>query len=93
MFCLFWHWKVKFITKPSKLEYADPQTNPDTFCAFIIKACNLPPEMDPKEWWNSFGKSKTREKLTKLRNDRITGLKWEFYGMLLDGFLFSRKRM
>ena len=85
-FLIWIFFKVKFITKPSKLEYADPIRFPKTFCAVIIKGCNLPPEMDPERWWNSFGKMRTKEIVTKIRNDKITGLKWEFFGKW-GGFL------
>ena len=72
--------QVKFITRPEKLEYKDPKKHPETFCAVIIRAVNLPPHINCENWWNTYGKAKTREKLTKLRNDRITALKWAYYG-------------
>ena len=71
---------MKFITKPEKLYYYDPEKYPRTFCSFIIKGINLPPDIDPENWWNTFGKAKTKERLTKLRNDKIVGLKWAYYG-------------
>ena len=75
----FSYLQVKFITRPEKLLYQDPVQYPQTYCASIICAVNLPPDINAENWWNTFGKTKTREKLTKLRNDRITGLKWAYF--------------
>ena len=79
-FSLYPTCKVKFITKAEKLNYYDPVQFPNTFCAFIIKGINLPPDINPENWWNTFGKARTKERLTKLRNDKIVGLKWAYYG-------------
>lgn len=72
--------KVKFITNPQSLDYVDPKVQPETFCAYVIKGCNLHPDTNPKDWWNNIGKKATRDKVTSLRNDRIKTLKWEYFG-------------
>ena len=85
----FCNCKVKFITRPEKLNYYNPDQFPKTFCAFIIKGINLPSDVNPQNWWDTFGKARTRERLTKLRNDKITGLKWAYYGKRVCLFVYN----
>jgi len=73
--------QVKFITRPSvHLKYADPEKEPKTICALVIRNCHLPPTTDLEEWWDGIGKRITQSKITTMRNDRIKLFKWEYFG-------------
>ena len=71
---------VKFITRVSKLAYYDSKTHPNTFCAHITKGCNLPPHINPATWWESIARKEVRSKVSQLRCDKLTALKWDYYG-------------
>ena len=71
---------VKFITSMKKLAYHDPATNPNTYCAVVTKRCHLPPGTDTVSWWETVAKHEVKKKVTQMRSDRITALKWEYYG-------------
>jgi hypothetical protein len=71
---------VKFITSWKKLAYHDPATDPNDYCAVVIRGCHLPPGTDPVSWWETVAKHEVRKTITQLRSDRITALKWEYYG-------------
>ena len=71
---------VKFITRVSKLAYYDAKTHPNTFCAHITKGCNLPPHINPATWWESIARKEVRSKVSQLRCDKLTALKWDYYG-------------
>jgi hypothetical protein len=64
-----------------KLAYYDAKTNPKTYCAVITKGCHLPPGTDPVNWWESVAKREVRKQMHQLvRSDRLTALKWDYYG-------------
>jgi hypothetical protein len=70
---------VKFVASMSRLAYRDPATHPQSYCAKVIKGCNLPKGTDTVAWWESIAKHEVRKKVTQMRSDRITALKWEYY--------------
>jgi hypothetical protein len=73
---------VKFITSWKRLAYRDPATDQNTYCAVVTKGCHLPPgtDTDTVSWWETVAKHEVRKKVTQLRLDQITALKWEYYG-------------
>jgi hypothetical protein len=71
---------VKFITSMKKLAYHDPATNPNMYCAVVTKGCHLRPGTDTVSWWETVAKHEVKKKVTQIRSDRITALKWEYYG-------------
>jgi hypothetical protein len=73
---------VKFITKMSKLAYHPIETHPDSYCAIITQGCNLPANlsMDPASWWEIIAKKEVKRKISQLRSDKLTALKWLYYG-------------
>jgi hypothetical protein len=64
-----------------KLATYDAKTNPRTYCAVITKGCNLPATTDPVNWWESVAKREVRKTIHQLRSDRLTALKWDYFGM------------
>jgi hypothetical protein len=53
---------VKFITSNRKLAYYDAKAHPNTYCSVITKGCNLPPNTDLINWWESVAKREVRKK-------------------------------
>ena len=74
---------VKFITKKSKLAYHSADFNPKSFCAVVTTGCNLPPNVDVATWWEVLAKKEVAKKISQLRADRLTSLKWNYYGTYL----------
>jgi hypothetical protein len=75
---------VKFITRSQKLAYFDPSRYPNTYCAVVTKGCNLPPGTDAVQWWETLARrEEVRRKVRQLRSDRISALKWAYYGKCL----------
>jgi hypothetical protein len=74
---------VKFITRSQKLAYYDPGRYPDTYCAVVTKGCNLPPGTDAVQWWETLARREVRRKVRQLRSDRMSSLKWAYYGKCL----------
>ena len=74
---------VKFITRASKLAYYDCKQYPNTFCAVITRGCNLPSNINPATWWESIAKKEVKNKVAQLRSDKLTALKWDYYGKLI----------
>ena len=74
--------RVKFITKPSKLFYYPIDTHPNSYCAIITRGCNLHVtcNMDPASWWELIAKKEVKRKISQLRSDKLTSLKWLYYG-------------
>lgn len=68
--------QVKFADKDFALAWDD---NTDSFCQFFISKCNVPVDVDRKEWW-----LRTRKVITftmsQTRNDRNTAVKHAFLG-------------
>ena len=75
--------QVKFITRPDKLNYYDAEKFPNTFCAYVLKGCNVPKSIDHEAWWYNVGRRATKEKIVALRNDRIKSMKWAFFGKVI----------
>jgi hypothetical protein len=71
---------VKFITRIKKLAYYNAKTNPKTYWAVTTKGCHLPPGTDPVNWWESVAKREVRKTIHQLRSNRLTALKWDYYG-------------
>ena len=71
---------VKFIIKNKKMAYYDRHANPSTYCAIITKGCGIPETYDAAQWWETLAKQTVRRKVSQLRGDRMTALKWEYYG-------------
>ena len=74
---------VKFITRGKKLAYFDPNQYPNTYCAVVTKGCNLAPGTDAVQWWETLARREVRRKVTQLRSDRMSALKWAYYGKCL----------
>ena len=74
--------RVKFITKASKLFFYPVDTHPNSYCAIITRGCNLHHtcSMDPASWWELIAKKEVKRKICQLRSDRLTALKWMYYG-------------
>jgi hypothetical protein len=64
-----------------KLAYYDAKSNPKTYCAVITKGWHPPPSTDPVNWWEPVAKREVRKKIHQLRSDRLTALKWDYFGM------------
>jgi hypothetical protein len=71
---------VKFVTSNKKMAFYDADTHPNTYCSVITKGCHLPPNISPADWWESVAKREVRKKIHQLRSDRITALKWDYFG-------------
>jgi hypothetical protein len=71
---------VKFVTSNYKMAFYDANAHPDTYCSVITKGCHLPPNINPINWWESVAKKEVRKKIHQLRSDRITALKWDYFG-------------
>jgi hypothetical protein len=71
---------VKFVTSNKKMAFYDANDHPDTYCSVITKGCHLPPNIEPANWWESVAKREVRKKIHQLRSDRITALKWDYFG-------------
>lgn len=70
---------VKFIIKNKKMAYYDPDKYPNTYCAVVAKGCGIPEGYDAATWWETIAKQTVRRKVSQLRCDRITSLKWDYY--------------
>jgi hypothetical protein len=72
--------RVKFITSNRKLAYFDAEAHPNTYCTVITKGCNLPSTTNSFNWCESVAKREVRKKMHQLRSDRLTALKWDYFG-------------
>jgi hypothetical protein len=79
---------VKFITRKSKLAFFDAARNPNTYCAVVTKGCNLPAGIKPVVWWETIARQEVRRKITKLRSDKLTALKWVYIGKFGSNFCY-----
>ena len=70
--------KVKFVDKDTELMYS---TDKKSISQFIIKECNLQPEVKEAQWWLSVHKY-VGQTISRLRNDRNTAVKWAMLGKL-----------
>lgn len=74
----FYHFfpEVKFINKETDLAW---DYGSDSFCQFFISKCNVPLDVDKKEWWMRASKL-IAGTLSQTRNDRNTAVKNAFIG-------------
>jgi hypothetical protein len=68
--------KVKFVDKDTELMYS---TDKKSICQYIIRRCNLQPEVNEAQWWRSVHKY-VGQTINRLRNDRNTAMKCAMLG-------------
>ena len=68
--------KVKFADKLTQLSYS---TERKSICQYIIKRCNLQPEVIEAEWWRLHQRY-VGQIFSRLRNDRNTAMKGAVLG-------------
>ena len=68
--------KVKFIVdRDFEMAFSNKD---NSYCQYVLKHCNVPDDINKKEWWRMARKSIMR-KITELRNSKTSYIKWEFW--------------